>query len=405
MNMLIIGNGFDLAHKRPTSYADFLQFLELILNIRNYKRNRTDTEKFLAEKYNHLCLTVKNYLLDSSDTRRVIAGGYDRNTNNRVQELYDCLDANIWYEYFKRIRQENLINGKNWIDFEKEILEVIAFFDCNIANIYNPVSEPSSGSVNEKVLFFWKLFSQKIRQEKVQNCTWSDFIDKTYQDLQDLVRCLEIYLDDCLSEMRITYCSPDIKELKIDFILSFNYTEIPTDIYPSLSREPHYIHGCANAKQLAVENNMVLGVNEYWHGEEADTHTNFNLYKKFVQRIIKETGTDYKKALKYMKSVKNKQKTVQEGRNSGSLYTNHIYIFGHSLDITDKEILKEIIETDDTDTTIFYKDKQQQANQIANLSRVLGQKKLLDSVFSISPTIIFKQQAKMIELPAILTDV
>ena len=102
---------------------------------------------------------------------------------------------------------------------------------------------------------------------------------------------------------------------------------------------------------------MILGVNEYWEGDDKNTHTNFNLYKKFVQRIIKETGIDYKRVLRYMQSEDNKRKTVLEGKNSDSPYINHFYIFGHSLDVTDGDIFREIIETDDADTTIFYKDK------------------------------------------------
>ena len=88
---------------------------------------------------------------------------------------------------------------------------------------------------------------------------------------------------------------------------------------------------------------MILGVNEYWEGDDKNTHTNFNLYKKFVQRIIKETGIDYKRVLRYMQSEDNKRKTVLEGKNSDSPYINHFYIFGHSLDVTDGDIFREII--------------------------------------------------------------
>ena len=70
---------------------------------------------------------------------------------------------------------------------------------------------------------------------------------------------------------------------------------------------PHNIHGCAKTERPAKENNMVLGVNEYWEGDDKNTHTNFNLYKKFVQRIIKETGIDYKRVLRYMQSEDNKR--------------------------------------------------------------------------------------------------
>ena len=60
--------------------------------------------------------------------------------------------------------------------------------------------------------------------------------------------------------------------------------------------------------------------------------------------------------------------------------------------------MREIIKTEDADTTIFYKNKQQQANQIANLSKVLGQDELLERTFSTSPSIIFKKQAEMVPI-------
>ena len=315
-----------------------------------------------------------------------------------IQELYECLDKNVWYEYFKKIWENDLINGKNWIDFEQEILEVIDFFDHKIANKYESISKLQGNFVSEKIQYFWSLFYVKIQQGNVQKCTWSDFIDKTYQDLQDLVRCLEIYLDDCVTKIPITCYSPDIKELECGSILSFNYTVIPVNIYPSLNTHTHYIHGCAETKRSAEENNMVLGINEYWEGNDKNTHTNFNLYKKFVQRIIKETGIDYKKALNRMVLDYNVVKTSYERVNRQPPNCNNVYIFGHSLDATDGDVLREVMQPDGVVTTIFYRDKQQQANQIANLSKVLGQEELLQRAFSVSPTIIFKQQADMKQL-------
>ena len=37
MNILVIGNGFDLAHKLPTKYTDFLEFVKVINQISNGK--------------------------------------------------------------------------------------------------------------------------------------------------------------------------------------------------------------------------------------------------------------------------------------------------------------------------------------------------------------------------------
>ena len=37
MNILVIGNGFDLAHGLPTKYRDFLKFVEVIRQVLNAK--------------------------------------------------------------------------------------------------------------------------------------------------------------------------------------------------------------------------------------------------------------------------------------------------------------------------------------------------------------------------------
>lgn len=124
---------------------------------------------------------------------------------------------------------------------------------------------------NGNIHYFWNIYN--------------DLIEKTYQDLEKLIRCLEIYLSDCIGKIQLTRCSPDIEKIKVDSVLSFNYTKIPTDFYPSLSIRTHYIHGCADSNRPAKDNNMVLGVNEYWEESEKSFHTNFNAYKNLFSGL------------------------------------------------------------------------------------------------------------------------
>lgn len=56
---------------------------------------------------------------------------------------------------------------------------------------------------------------------------------------------------------------------------------------------------------------------------------------------------------------------------------HHLYIFGHSLDITDKDILREFILNDNVFTTIYYRNQDQKGQQIANLVKVIGQNELI----------------------------
>ena len=130
-----------------------------------------------------------------------------------------------------------------------------------------------------------------------------------------------------------------------------------------------------------------------------DKNTNFNLYKNFVQRLIKGTGVDYKK---WLESISDNYE-MQFQRLSNNLKKTHIikgnvYIFGHSLDATDQDVLREIMLTQGVRTIIFYRDKNQHAQQIANLFRILGQDKLLELAFSADPAIIFKQQQDMVPI-------
>lgn len=55
MNILVIGNGFDLAHKLPTRYNDFLGFVERFLNIINTPQILQQGELKNTEK---MCINI-----------------------------------------------------------------------------------------------------------------------------------------------------------------------------------------------------------------------------------------------------------------------------------------------------------------------------------------------------------
>ena len=80
---------------------------------------------------------------------------------------------------------------------------------------------------------------------------------------------------------------------------------------------------------------------------------------------------------------------------TGTNLLNNVYIFGHSLDITDKDVIKDFIDRDGVQTTIFYYDKQQQTQQIANLVKMLGQDTFINMINSVPQKICFVQQQPM----------
>ena len=66
-----------------------------------------------------------------------------------------------------------------------------------------------------------------------------------------------------------------------------------------------------------------------------------------------------------------------------------IYIFGHSLDITDKDILQGFFTSEATRIHIYCKDKETEGELIANVIKLMGEKNLLQKVNQIPPKIEF----------------
>ena len=68
----------------------------------------------------------------------------------------------------------------------------------------------------------------------------------------------------------------------------------------------------------------------------------------------------------------------------------NIYIFGHSLDNTDGDVLRNLILQEKTRTTIFYHSKKALGKQIANLVSVLGEDELIRRTNKGTQTIFFE---------------
>lgn len=156
---------------------------------------------------------------------------------------------------------------------------------------------------------------------------------------------------------------------------------------------------------------MVLGIDEYLPNERKDI--DYIAFKKYYQRIHKGTGCEYKKWLnriqnEYFEYIETRNKymeKVKQSKDSGNGQVernclikireldeqnkvNNIFIFGHSLDETDKDILRDLILRDNVHTTIYYhkiydengKDdngRKDLGSKIANPVKVIGQDELI----------------------------
>lgn len=222
------------------------------------------------------------------------------------------------------------------------------------------------------------------------------FID----DLERITRGLEIYLACFVEEIPINLRSKDIEEITPDYIINFNYTNTYEKIYHK-NENVFYIHGRCKKDNTIEDNNMVLGIDEYWSEDQRDNHTNFSIFKKFVQRIRKKTGiANYI----YLNNIKNifeeSGKIWSDSADISTTYTDGttvVYTFGHSLDITDIDILKDFFKNEAVAVKVFCMDKGKEGELIANVINIVGEQYLLEQVNQAPPKMEFLIQSEMID--------
>lgn len=313
MNILVIGNGFDLAHGLPTAYPDFLGFCRMIKAVYSEDKignadkiwvelgiklkNNTNTER-LKMKFSELysiAVTEKNEQRES----------FVR-TNTVYDELYLDIKNNIWLEYFL---QNPMYQKENWIDFEGEISKVIQSLDGDMEfdedrryEIQDTVVDLSNSFLQQKYAEYMLTHRSMtaLTEGRSERITFREIRDKMYEDLTKLIRALEIYLTDYVGKMECNIISPDIKDIAYNIIetqegtkgilysnvLCFNYTNTYERIYvekSKLGNSIDYIHGKANADSTIVSNNMVLGIDEYLLDDRKNKDIEFIAFKKFYQ--------------------------------------------------------------------------------------------------------------------------
>lgn len=413
IKLLVIGNGFDLACGLPTKYTDFMdvcialleknldddlnskkvQLKNTVENISNLKNELTDlkSEQDIDDK--NVCISVdkesKNNLISEIDKLEQRIKFVE---SVKKYNILKFIKDNVWIYHFINLMKSKL-GGENWIDFESEISTIIQFLDEASDNLDDLIKDAKfnildnkGATTKERVDLFLKMigiFSDYFKNKttlnnsdikKIINIGYLSFTNmrtKFYNDLQRLTCALEIYLLEV--EKQELEVKPILKNINPDMVLSFNYTNTAEKIYKeSLKKEIAYIHGECKENSTLDTNNMVLGIDEYWTDDRKNTHTNYAIFKKFVQRIQKKTNIDIDKLSYYS--------TEPDGRPRGlSPSTKEIHIYGHSLDVTDKDILKQILTFNhNPDIIIYCYDKPTQGEYISNLIKIIGQDAVIE---------------------------
>ncbi|MDE6663110.1 MAG: bacteriophage abortive infection AbiH family protein [Lachnospiraceae bacterium] len=394
--ILILGNGFDLAHGLPTKYSHFLEFCQKFEMLWNNEKNKNNkiigvdkTQQFERWLSDELIRTFFEPACHNKPIMRSNKGYIDGTLDYyELSEIHALLVDNVWFEYFKELYSTNCMKGENWIDFESEIRFIVKEVDqesLSLTKLWDNVIDKAIAPYGNTKLNIFKnrLKFDKYMQRKGLNSKYKitirDFREKAFEDLERLTRVLEFYLAAFVEKIPVREEIPEISSLNPDYVINFNYTDTYERIYKK--GEVYHIHGKADVNHSAEDNNMVLGIDEYWLGNDRDERTNFTIFKKFAQRIQKHTGNE---SYRYLYEM---QKLFKAGEHSCSDnvdllkehpdWVSYVYVFGHSLDVTDKDILSGFIGDDSTSVTVYCKDKGTEGELIANTIKLIGEEKLL----------------------------
>lgn len=291
--ILVIGNGFDIAHELLTGYFDFL-YACCLVNGREFNGMQMINGKI--EKYDS-----KKFTIEASIKRA-------------FDPIKDKIIKNKWINYFldKIDRLEPL-----WIDLEREIYDVCMM----IINLSKKKNE---------VTFKGKPYNKKEFVSLNLNKDTYD-IKSLKEDLQNLIDILDVYLSIATSTNKKVYYN-EILNYMPNYIINFNYTDIYSKIYNSQTKID-YVHGKLSGK--TERNSIVLGFNSTDEMNDDVTYAEFLKYYQMVKNKISINIFD----------------NLEQGRliyDSNSLTRADIeyelMFFGHSLDKTDSDILLPLID-------------------------------------------------------------
>ena len=346
MDILVIGNGFDLAHELKTTYKDFL------LACQNDK------------------------LLD---------------------EFKDFCQTNVWLKHFIT-RNANFKEefGETWIDLEKEIFKVIDHIN---KVIFWTMDERYSNCKSLKIFkrgFYFNFFNigdnlqddrnhqdfghqgYIITYQNSEDCkiiyfrNLKGFINFLYEQLRELTYAFEYYLDKiALSNLnsKPKYTLSLQSGCKSLSILSFNYTDTCERLYrKDFAIKPYYVHGKINCSKNTCK--LVLGTHSFDNKPQNEKPRSaipyeFNVFRKHNQRHKYGTIEAYQELLKELTDNRKIIKPI-------------FHVIGHSLDETDKNILKHLfLINKNAIINIYYHDEEAQERLINNITDIIGEEEVM----------------------------
>lgn len=344
---IVIGNGFDKACGLPTGYSDFLREVKTAEVVHDHFKKMRKAQR-LYETWKDKCAEPTRYYLP--------------------------LINNSWYRLFNYNRSK--VQKNDWVDFEKEVTLLITSIETNMdthgLTELDRISLKDDPDLTNDLKAMLLTECPPVRRWSINHPFCRKYI-RSYKELnihlakdfEYLRNALWHYLKFNSQERRlkesdgvneiISKIGSAINENISTFVISFNYTDTLEQILKNRGikydkKQFCYIHGKLGSTM--EQNTMVLGMG----GDYPDVNELFLEFRKENQRNKYNTDPKYLGWIEDFKKKRNRNKCRE------------LIIFGHSLSVTDKYVISELIEANNMRTKIYYYDGDSKTNMTKELS-------------------------------------
>ena len=316
--IILIGNGFDLAHGLKTSYASFIDWYWGEWG----KRLRSSDNK---EEFDGLCLFKLNEEVKLHSWAYVWGWHYQRTNllepwnNHDVVELAKqdknlCVFTITSY-FFNAIC--NSIEEKDWVDIENVYYDYLS--DMSLESIKPAIINKDLEIVRKYLINYLSDIQKGITEDLIQ--------EETKEKMRAPIKKEDLSVGAMAQNVGIIYqFEQDRMKVSPDRILmlNFNYTSL-ADLYLPKSRNHivNHIHG-----KLAEPDSVIFG-----YGDELDedykriVNYNDNEYLRNIKSVKYLESPNYRNLLEFIES---------------SPY--QVYIMGHSCGNSDRTLLNTLFE-------------------------------------------------------------
>ncbi|MFN8324237.1 MAG: AbiH family protein [Flavobacteriaceae bacterium] len=379
--ILITGNGFDLFHGLPTKYGHFMAVMETIENNTFNFENEIEFDELFGKAFKENYTEDYEKIKSNFDVKKI---KFDNKKIKEIKSFFPHSKTNIsnvihpiyWYHHFKTVNKIY-----TWIDFENEIKNVLDSF-VNFFNLFQNtyiVNNDYSFRNTENFINYKKIESFNILLFQNRNRNFKvvrDYIgerdyklkqDKILLELETSLESFLTYFNIYLSEIIFPFYDVSLDLMKIpfyevDFFKTFNYLPTIQKLYNKNYNVSH-LHG-----EIIHNNetqNIVIGIDKI--PEEIAALKAFNFLKSY-QKVSKEIK-------EFFIEIPNEKSNIIE--------QNIFYVFGHSLDSSDKNYFIDLfafLKNDYSETSriiIFYLNKLDKENKIKNLFSYIDENEII----------------------------